>query len=243
MSARRVILPGAREAASACAEALAKRMGEAIAKRGRAMIAVSGGSTPKLMFEALAGMRVPWEQVHLFFVDERAVGPEHELSNYGMTRRHLLEPAGVPGANVHRIEGEREPAEAARLYTETVRRVFGLASDGMPEFDAVQCGIGADAHTASLFPGEALIGDRLGIAAAVHVQKLGQWRITLLPGVLMHARVRLVLASGDDKAAALRCALKSPWDPAAYPSQLLTSAGLATEFYIDRAAAGELDPA
>lgn len=238
MKVKQIVAAGPREAAAACAQALAARISEAIQKRGEARVAVSGGSTPKLMFEALVGMAVPWDKVHLFFVDERAVGPEHELSNYGMTLRYLIEPARLPAANVHRIEGEREPAEAARLYSEEIRHVFG---PGMPVFDAIQCGIGADAHTASLFPDGPLIDDLAGIAAAAYVEKMKQWRITLLPGVLLHARVRLVLASGEDKAEALRWTLTSPWSLAAYPAQLLVSEGVETEFYLDVAAAGQIE--
>lgn len=228
------------EAAHQCAAALENVIAQAIAARGRAMVAVSGGSTPRLMFDAMAKTPIDWANVHLFFVDERAVPPDHELSNYGMTLRHLIEPAGIPSGNVHRMKGELPPSEAARQYAVEISEAFGICDGEMPVFDGVQNGIGTDSHTASLFPGERLIDDRAGVAAAVHVAKMDQWRITLLPGVLLRARRRLVLATGADKSSALRQVLKSPWDPMNHPAQLLVSAGLITDFFIDTPAAVEL---
>ena len=227
-------------AARACAEALVGRAHNAIRSRGVACIGVSGGSTPKLMFDALVGMDLDWSRVQLYFVDERIVPPEHELSNYGMTRRHLIEPANVPQGNVHRIPGELDPEEAAARYGADIRDSLGLAPEELPEFDVLQCGIGADGHTASLFPGERLIDDRAGIAAAVYVEKLDQWRVSLLPGVRLRARIRLVLATGIDKAAALRWTIRSPWRPSIHPAQILTADGVETEFFLDEESAAEL---
>lgn len=227
-------------AAMACAERLVQRARKAIELRGVARIGVSGGNTPKLMFDALVAMDLDWTCVHLYFVDERMVPPDNELSNYRMTRRHLIEPLKMPLENVHRIPGELDPDNAAVRYTEDIRSSFGIGPEELPEFDVLQCGIGSDGHTASLFPGERLIDDRAGVAASVYVEKLDQWRVTLLPGVLLRARIRMVLATGSDKATALRWTLLSPWRPSIHPAQILTADDARTEFFLDEEAAAEL---
>ena len=225
-------------AAQACAEAIRSLCADAIRERGVARVAVSGGSTPRLMFEALRGMALDWQRIDWFWVDERCVPPDHELSNYGMTARSLFEPAGVPGERIHRVRGELPPQEALEAYLEEMARVF---ESPFPEFDVVQLGMGADAHTASLFPGEPLIEEIGGVAAAVFVAKLEQWRVTLLPEVLFAARARLVLVTGEDKAGALRRIISEPLEPKRLPAQLLLSKEALSHFFLDRAAAAGLE--
>lgn len=234
------IAEDAAAAALACGEALAAEIAKAIKSHGRAMVGVSGGSTPKLMFAEMAKMPIEWARVHLFFVDERVVPPDHELSNYRMTKQYLIDPASIPAANVHRVKGELPAADAAEEYNAEIARVFEIRPGETPVFDALQCGIGSDAHTASLFPGEPLVEARGGVAAAVYAEKMGQWRVTLLPAVLQGARKRLVLASGADKSGALRRVLKAPWDESQLPAQLLVEQGLTTDLFVDRDAAAEV---
>jgi 6-phosphogluconolactonase len=231
----RSIYATATAAAAACAEAMRALIEESVALRGVARVAVSGGSTPRLMFDALSGMALDWGRIDWFWVDERCVPPDHELSNYAMTARHLLAPAGVAAERVHRVRGELAPEEAAAAYIEEMERVF---EGEFPEFDVVQLGLGADAHTASLFPGEPLIEEIGGVAAAVYVEKLDQWRVTLLPEVLFAARARLVLATGADKAEALRRITSEPLEPRRLPAQLLLSPDAISHFFLDQAAAG-----
>lgn len=231
----------AEEAASACASYLASVLAVALAGEPAASIAVSGGRTPALMFDALSRAELDWRRLHVFWVDERAVAPADPMSNYGMADRHLIRPARIPQKNVHRIEGEAGAHEAAARYEEEIRRFFGLRPGELPRFDVIQCGIGEDAHTASLFPGEPLIEDRQGIAAAVRVARLEQWRITLLPGVLLAAQNTVVLASGAEKASALRRVVDGPYDPVQAPAQLLRHHGRNVHWFIDRAAAALLD--
>jgi 6-phosphogluconolactonase len=146
----------------------------------------------------------------------------------------------VADGRFHRVMGESAPEEAARLYEDDRRRCLSLRPGELPVFDAIQRGMGPDAHTASLFPQEPLIGDRTGIAAAVYVEKLKQHRVTLLPGVLERARHTLCLATGEEKAEALRKVLRGPFDPLNIPSQI---ASPDTVWYIDRSAAPKLqDP-
>jgi 6-phosphogluconolactonase len=229
--------PDARSAAEACAQHLRARLEEALAGREYATLAVSGGATPKLMFEALAGSRFDWNKIHLFWVDERAVPPTDPNSNYRMVAESFLMPAKFPPRNVHRIHGEFRPEVAARCYATEIRDFFGLEEGETPHFDVIHRGVGADGHTASLFPGEPLLEDREGIAAAVYVEKLAQWRITLLPGVLLAAKHTVVLATGADKAEAVRAVFHESYDSRRYPAQMAPPQGRGVAWFLDRAAA------
>ena len=227
-------------AAAAAATHIAERLDEAVRDRGRATLAISGGNSPKQMFRELVKTGVDWKQVILFWVDERAVPPGHEQSNYSMALEHLVKPAGIPEANVVRIEGELAPAEAASRYERALRERFPGAA--IPVFDVVHLGMGADGHTASLFPGEHLIQERHKLAAAVHVDKLKADRITLLPPVLHLARCVIVFAPGGDKAPVLKQVFEGPRDPSKLPVQLLDVRTAETTWFLDEDAAAELAP-
>jgi 6-phosphogluconolactonase len=225
----------AREAAEACGDRILALLTEARRARGTAMLAVSGGSTPRLMFESMSRRAFDWSSVQLFWVDERMVPPGDAQSNYRMTRESLLSAIRIPASNVHRILGEASPDEAAAAYIAEIRRTFGLTGNELPVFDVIQRGMGPDMHTASLFPGEPLIENRTDIAAAVWVEKMKQHRVSLLRGVLERARQTLCLVSGVDKATALRSVLREPPDPMRRPSQI-ESAAMA--WYVDDDAYG-----
>lgn len=223
------------ESAQACADHIA-----ACLRWGRGMLAISGGNTPKAMFHKLAKSGLDWNRVHVFFVDERCVPPDDDASNYKMAKAALFDPSGIPEANVHRIQGELEPAEAAHRYVEEIRRVFVLMQSELPVFDVLHRGMGADAHTASLFPGEPLIGDRTGIAANVFVAKLNMARVTLLPGVLLAARNTVVQVAGADKADPLYNVLYGPEDLFQYPCQIGTREDNRAVWFADEAAAARV---
>jgi 6-phosphogluconolactonase len=222
-------------AATACAQQILDWLREALKSQGLASLAISGGSSPRRMFEGFARTRFEWERVHLFWVDERAVPPSDAQSNFKFAQDAWLRPGNFPAPNIHRVPAELDPANAAALYAEDIQRFFDLAAGEMPRFDVVHRGMGPDAHTASLFPGEPLIEDRSGIAAAVWVDKFKQWRITLLPGVLMAARHTALLVAGSDKTAALRSVLSQSFDPLHYPAQIASGEG--TVWFVDAAAA------
>lgn len=224
----------AEAAATACAQQILDWLREAVDNPGIATLAISGGSSPRRMFEIFARTRFEWERVHLFWVDERAVPPSDAQSNFKFARDSWLRPGNFPATNIHRVLAEMDPAHAAARYTEDIQRFFGLAAGEMPHFDVIHRGMGPDAHTASLFPGEPLIEDRSGIAAAVWVAKFNQWRITLLPGVLLAARHTALLVAGGDKATALRSVLSEPFDPLHYPAQIASGQG--TVWFVDAAA-------
>jgi 6-phosphogluconolactonase len=170
-------------------------------------------------------------------VDERCVPPTDVASNYKLADDFLIHPAHIPGRNVHRILGELTPATAAKRYAGEVRDFFGLEEGEMPRFDVVHRGMGPDAHTASLFPGEPLIDDREGIAAAVYVEKFHQWRVTLLPGALLAAKHTVFVVAGDDKAEAVRAVFQEEYDPKKYPAQIASHHGRGVTWFLDEAAA------
>jgi len=227
-------------AAAAAATHIAERLDEAVRDRGHASFAISGGNSPKQLFRELIKTGVDWTHVRLFWVDERAVPPGHEQSNYSMALEHLVAPAGIPEANVTRMEGELAPAEAASRYERALRATFPGAA--IPVFDVIHLGMGPDGHTASLFPGEPLIQERQKLVAAVHVEKLNADRITLLPVVLQLARCVIVFAPGGDKAPVLKQVFEGPRDPLKLPVQLLDVRTAETTWFLDEDAAEHMSP-
>jgi len=226
--------PDAAAAAEACASQILEWLQEAMGQKGLASLAISGGSSPRPMFEKFARTPFDWKRVHLFWVDERAVPPTDAQSNFRFTQDAWLGPGNFPPANIHRVQAELAPVEAAARYIHEIQRFFAPAAGELPRFDVIHRGMGPDAHTASLFPGEPLIENRADIAAPVWVEKFQQWRITLLPGVLMAARHSALLVTGADKAVALRSVLSGPFDPLHYPAQIASGDG--TAWFVDAAA-------
>jgi 6-phosphogluconolactonase len=224
-------------AAEACGAGILKLMEAARHERGVATLAVSGGNTPRLMFEWMARQPFNWSGIELFQVDERCVAIDSDQSNFRMMRESLLDAAHIPAKQVHRVQTEMAPAEAARRYADEIGEILKPEPGALPVFDAIQLGMGPDGHTASLFPGEPLVEDRAGVAAAIWAEKFKQHRVTLLPGVLRRARHTLCLVTGSDKAEALHSALRGAVDPARFPIQLVASGAV---WYIDKSAAAKL---
>lgn len=224
-------------AAEACGADTLRALDEARRARGAASLAVSGGNTPRVMFEWMARQSFDWKNVELFWVDERCVPVDDAQSNYRMTRESLLDHVALDPRQIHRVPVEHVPDEAALLYAEDIVNTFRLSTGELPVFDVLQRGLGPDAHTASLFPGEPLIENRTGIAAAVWVEKLRQHRVTLLPGVLEKARLTMCLATGSEKAEALYAALRGPADNLRVPARIGVKELV---WYVDQAAAARL---
>jgi len=247
--------------AEAAAERVTSLVQAAIAARRRAPVCLSGGQTPRRLYELLADSsrpwrsRIDWTRVHVFWGDERQVPPDAAGSNFAMAQRVLLARVPIPADQVHRIRGElSDAAEAAREYAIDFsgaglngpsRGPQGAAPQAF--FDVVLLGLGDDAHIASIFPGSPLLDQSIvgtGFSrldghsvAAVWVNHLHSWRITLTPSALLDARAILVLVSGEHKAAAVRAALDGPEDVSRWPAQLLRAAGDRVEWLIDSAAA------
>ena len=228
------------ELAKAAARDFATLAEEAISERGRFAVALAGGSTPRSNYEALArdyAGRIDWDSVHVFFGDERSVGPDHEASNYRMAREALLD--HVPVGGVHRMRGELPPGEAAAAYEEELRGFFG---EGSPRFDLILCGLGEDGHTLSLFPETSAldVADRWVVANPV--LKLETTRLTLTTPVLNASRTVTFLVAGEGKAGALREVLEGDADPRAYPAKFVRPEDGDLIWLVDRAAAGSLKP-
>ncbi len=206
--------------AQRAAREIAVRLRSAIERRGRAHLALSGGTTPQRAYELLAGAEMDWEAVEVWFADERCVGPEDEQSNYRMARETLLETAGVPARRVHRMEGELGAEQAALRYAERLRELAPAAASGspLPCLDVIVLGIGPDGHVASLFPGaESLHAGPEAICLPVHGSpKPPPDRVTLSLAMLHAARRCVLLATGAGKADAMSAALgaASPHVPA-----------------------------
>ncbi|HTU16933.1 MAG TPA: 6-phosphogluconolactonase, partial [Gemmataceae bacterium] len=179
---------------------------EAVAARGRFTVALSGGSTPKRLYQLLAAepyrSQVAWDRVEIFWGDERCVPPDHADSNYRMAREAMLAQLPIPAEHVHRIEAERADRDAAaRDYEAVLARVFGIAAGGEPPaFDLILLGMGPDGHTASLFPHTQALDETKRWVVANHVPQLNTDRLTLTRPILSRAREVLFLVAGADKA-------------------------------------------
>ncbi len=241
MSVQWFTAPDASAAADACACHILSLLETTLSDRQFATFAVSGGATPRLLFDKLASSPFEWNRVQLFWVDERCVAPTDDASNYKLVNDHLIRRAHIPLRQVHRISGEIAPRAAAAAYVADIRSFFGLAPGEMPQFDIVHRGMGPDAHSASLFPGDPLIDNRDGIAAATFAPKYNQWRVTLLPGALMAARHTVFLVAGEDKAEAVRAVFREEYDPMRYPAQIASHPGRGVAWFLDDKAAALLD--
>jgi 6-phosphogluconolactonase len=234
------VLPDIPDIAHEAAERIVAAAGRA-AEAGRAFsIALSGGSTPKTLYELLATpayrSRLDWPRIEVFFGDERNVPPDHKDSNYRMAREALLSKVPIPGDNVYRMAGELDANEAATQYGQTLKEKFG---DG--GLDLVLLGMGDDGHTASLFPGTAALGEKKHRCVANYVEKLGAWRITLTAPFINRASEVLILVAGASKAMRLAEVLEGPRDPQRLPVQLINPLGGQIVWLIDAAAAGMND--
>jgi 6-phosphogluconolactonase len=216
---------------------------ESIEARGLFTIALSGGSTPRRVYELLAGVEfrdgIDWPNVHVYFGDERMVPPDHAESNYRMADEALLSKVDIPPENVHRIDGVGDAAANASMYESELRGLFNDVE--WPRLDQVLLGMGDDGHTASLFPGTNALNETRLWVAPNWVEKLGAWRVTLTAPAINAARHVTFLVAGSAKAERLREVLKGERDASRLPSQLIRPTDGTLEWFLDRAAAASLE--
>ncbi len=234
-----IVAADAAEHAALAAELMARAIDAAIDERGIARVALSGGTTPAEAYRRLAELDLPWERTEWFWVDERAVSPESERSNYKNAAADLALLGGrVPAAMVHRMEADAPRIEeAAARYEAALRRAFGVA--GAVAFDVITLGVGEDGHTASLFPGMGTIGvdDRLVVAVPAQPDKGLEARLSLTAPVLHEARLLVVLARGAAKRPVVAKA-RLGGDEETMPARTLCRAKGRLVWILDREAAG-----
>lgn len=207
-------------------------------------ISLSGGSTPKPLFELLAtaeyATKVNWNQIHFWWGDERCVSPEDRESNYGEVKNLLLDHINIPTENVHRIRGENDPqAEAVRLSDE-IKAFVKVDQDGIPAFDWIILGMGDDGHTASLFPNQTDYADKNLTVVATQPQS-GQLRVSKTALLLEHAKRITYYVAGEKKANILREIQQQEESAKAYPAAQIKSLHGKTEWFLDALAASKLD--
>ena len=229
--------------ARAAAELFVALAAESIQARDRFRVALSGGSTPRRIYELLANgdfsRRVDWNRVDFFWGDERCVPADDRESNYRMTAEALLQHVPVPEGNLHRVRTEiSPPAAAARAYEDDIRQSLGQPAS-VPQFDLVYLGLGTNGHTASLFPHSPVLNDRSQLVVADFVTEVNMWRITMTVPLLNRGRTVAFLIEGRQKAEVLRDVLAGPSDPQRLPAQLIAPDG-SLLWLVDEAAASLL---
>jgi 6-phosphogluconolactonase len=236
-----VILDDATALYAHAAEEIAYFAGEAVCTHGEFTLCLSGGSTPAATYEMLGSkfqFSIDWKEIQLFWGDERCVPPDDPASNYSMTARTLLSKLTLRPDQIHRIMGEKPPAEAAQAYEDELRSHFGLGDGEFPRFALMLLGLGDNSHTASLFPGSPAIHETERIAVPVEIDDPTQrHRISLTPPVINNSARVMFLVSGAAKAQAVWNVLKGPRDIDKFPAQLVAPDHGDVIWLLDKAAA------
>jgi 6-phosphogluconolactonase len=235
------IFPNSRDLARAAAEHFVARSREAIGQRGSFTVALSGGSTPKLLFELMADPtesfrnQIPWSDIHFFWSDERHVSPDHPDSNYRMANEAMLSRVPVAKNNVHRVPSENpNAAEAASEYEQTL---IETTQQTLPRLDLILLGLGTDGHTASIFPGSEVLHETKRLVAAPWVEKFQTYRITMTLPLLNNGASVVFLVSGAEKAKIVKEVLEGP---ERYPAQDVKPTTGELLWKLDKDAASEI---
>ncbi len=238
------ILTTPQELFASAAEEVVRLANDAVSSRGRFTVALSGGSTPKSLFNLLATnakSTLPWDRMFFFWSDERHVPPTDPDSNYRMASEAMLGKVPVPPANVFGMEGENpDAAAAAEAYEKTLRKFFQVQAGEVPKFDLILLGMGPDGHTASLFPGTAGLQEKSRLVIANWVEKLKTHRLSFTLPLINAARNVAFLVSGTDKSSALKAVLEGNDSGEQYPAKLVQPKEGKLVWFLDRAAASGL---
>jgi len=225
------------------AQQFASYLADFVKSRENITLALSGGSTPKLLFDHLAShysRSMDWSKLHFFWGDERCVPPDHSESNYKMTFDHLLTKIEIPNENVHRVKGEMEPRLEADRYAAEIKNLVAVEGD-LPKFDLVMLGMGEDGHTASIFPQQMhLLQSKNICEVSIHPES-GQKRITLTGKVINNAAQVVFLVTGKSKAEKLFEILEQQGNWKDYPATYIQPQNGNLMWFLDRTAAGKLD--
>lgn len=214
-------------------------------------VALSGGSTPRALYQLLADPnepfreRIAWDKTHFFFTDERHVPPDHPDSNYRMVNEAMFSRVPVPANNIHRIPAERSIAQAAAdAYESDLRKFFGaefsrneFPGEAIPAFDLILLGLGEEGHTASIFPYSPVLNETERLVAAPFVEKLNAYRITMTLPVLNNGKSVVFLVTGASKAEIVNKTFQTIKNPDFYPVQAISPTNGAVSWFMDKAAA------
>lgn len=229
------------EVLAALADYFVAQANQAVTARGRFAVALSGGSSPKKLYELLASPayheRVDWDKVYFFFGDERHVPQTSPDSNYLMAKTALFDPLAIRPAQVFAVDTQLAPAEAAAQYAVDVEEFFG---EKKAKFDLVLLGLGDNAHTASLFPHTPVLHDKSVSVKDVWLPEQQVFRITFTAPLINQARAVAFLVYGQGKAEAVHQILELPRDVDNYPAQLIELADRPVDWFLDEAAASLL---
>ena len=232
--------------ARSAAQAFVRLTRQAVAVGAPFRVALSGGSTPKLLYGLLVSDEfrgeVPWDAVDFFFGDERWVPPTDAASNYKLANDELFVPLNVSTTSIFPVPTVgMTPEEAAAAYENTICEDFNISQDAVPQFDLIFLGMGDEGHTASLFPHTAVLHETEKLVAATFVEKLNANRITFTPITLNAAREVIFMLGGASKAQALKQVLEGEYIPDEYPAQLLRNSLGQVVWLVDKDAAADLE--
>jgi len=230
---------------SLAAQLLLDAANDAIGSRGKFTIALSGGSTPKKLFELMSSpawvSKFPWRKTEFFWGDERYVPPTDSASNFHMTQQAMLSKVPVPAANIHRVMTEnKDPNRVSELYEQEIRRVVTAGDDGWPEFDVLLQGLGTNGHTASLFPYQPALHEKNKVVVSEYIEEVKMTRVTMTVPAINAGRLILFFALTAEKATVLREVILGPFDPERLPAQLIRPSHGNMVWLIDPPAAEKL---
>ncbi len=217
--------------AKAAADLIVSLSADAIKKRGRFTIALSGGNTPAKLYALLAQepyrRSIDWKKVYFFWGDERCVRTDSNDNNSYNAKKALLNHVPVPAENIFPVPVDLSHAEAALQYAQTLNNFF---KEPTPKFDLILLGMGDNGHTASLFPHTTILHETKAIVKDVYVEEVKMYRISFTASLINHAAHILFLIAGKDKASILKTVLEGPFEPENYPAQIIKNA----DWYISR---------
>jgi 6-phosphogluconolactonase len=230
------------ELSQAAAELFTLQSRQASMICGRFSVALSGGDTPRRLYELLAtptyASRIHWDEVHVFWSDERCVPQDDPRSNGRMAYETFLSHVPIPPENIHRIDCAQSPSIAAAQYEQELKEFFSIQN---PNFHLVLLGLGTNGHTASLFPHTSVLNDEVRWVSDVYVEELGMYRITFTASFINRAEQVMFLVSGIDKAKVLQDVLEGPYLPQELPAQLIHPNGKHPLWMVDKASSHKLD--
>lgn len=226
---------------TALADFVVTKANEAIQQHGRFSFVLSGGSSPKKLFELLASDRyreqIDWTNVFFFFGDERYVPADHIDSNFLMAKKALFDALQISPGQIFRMKTELAPDEAALAYEKDLQAYF---FNNLVRFDLVLLGLGDDAHTASLFPHTSVLQEKTSLVKALYIDKVKMNRITLTAPCINQAAAIAFLVYGPSKAEAIQHVLEGEQNIQEYPAQLIRPNGGSLHWFLDEAAASRL---